>query len=133
MILVDTNVLVAYWNIRDSCHDRAVALVNRISQGVYGPAFITDYVFDEAVTVCSIRTSQQDAKQFGDALLQSLRIAKITEIIFLDSWAIYKKHPRFSFTDCTNLSVMDELSIKTITTFDKEFKKIKNISVIDSV
>ena len=36
----------------------------------------------------------------------------------------------FSFTDCTTLALMEKENIKNIATFDKDFKKIKEINVI---
>ncbi|MBI4146678.1 type II toxin-antitoxin system VapC family toxin [Candidatus Woesearchaeota archaeon] len=131
MILLDTNLLIAAWNPDDSCHEQALRILVRIRQDVYGPAFITDYVFDEALNVAARYASREDACALGQALLKSYHVAKITETIFDVSWSLFKRAKGLSFTDCTNVIVCQELGISAMATFDKQFKKIKNINVVD--
>ena len=131
MILVDTNILVAYWNNKDSCHERAIKVLKKIEQGVYGTSFITDYIFDEAVTVTSIKSGRKTAAELGNALLQSFHVAKITEPIFHEAWKIFRETQKLSFTDCTNAAAAEELDAAFIATFDADYKKLKEISIVD--
>ena len=44
---------------------------------------------------------------------------------------LFEKLERLSFTDCTIVAFMKTFNIKSLATFDKEFKKIKEIQVVD--
>ncbi len=131
MILIDTNLFISYRNEDDSKHKEALEIFKKISEGNFGEYIISDYIFDEIVTVCSLRKSHDEAISLGNFLLENVNILKVTERIFEISWEIFKKNINFSFTDCTNLGLMKEFGIKKIATFDKDFKKIKEIEVID--
>lgn len=132
MILIDTSILVAYWNADDSCHERALKVLQKVDQGVYGPAFITDYIFDEAVTVARIKAGSKTAIELGDALLKSFHVAKITEPIFHEAWRLFQISRKLSFTDCTNIAAAEELDILSVATFDSEFKRLKKLQIVDA-
>ena len=55
MILLDTSLIVAYANTADQNHGRAVEVMKAVAEGVYGTPVITDYVFNEVVTVTLIK------------------------------------------------------------------------------
>jgi len=48
----------------------------------------------------------------------------INEITFARASTIFKKYPGLSITDASTVSVMEELGIKKIYSFDKGFDKI---------
>jgi len=125
MILIDTNVLVAYYNERDALHKNAVQVMEKIDTGTFGPALISDYIFDETVTVCSARAGRKGAIELGNALLQSFHVVRVTESLFRAAWWLFKGSTCLSFTDCTNIALVKELEIEHLATFDKDFKKAK--------
>lgn len=129
MILIDTNVLVAYLNERDTLHDRAVKLAEKISGGNYGPAIISEYIFDETVTVLSARAGRKQAIMFGNDLLKNFDIIQVTAPLFRAAWWLFKGSTGLSFTDCTNIAMVKELEI-CIATFDNDFRKAK-VTVVD--
>lgn len=57
-VLVDASVIVAAHNPRDEHHERGLALVEALQQGVHGEPMTTDFVLDEVVTVALARTGR---------------------------------------------------------------------------
>ena len=59
---------------------------------------------------------------------------KVDREIFDNAWQIFKeqKNTKLSFTDCTILAIMRNEGISNIATFDKDFKKIDGINVIQN-
>jgi predicted nucleic acid-binding protein len=133
MILLDTSFLVAYSHENDENHKKAFELIKDIVKGKYGDPCISDYIFDETVTVVYVRTKRlKEAVKIGQKLLLGTEIVGIDDFLFDMSWNIFKnqKNREFSFTDCTTISIMIKKRITNLATFDKEFKKIKKINVI---
>ena len=132
MIFIDANVFVAYYNERDFHHSRAVAVMKDITLGVYGPAFTSDYIFDESVTVAFIRSKDKDrAVALGDALLHStIKMLKVNGHVFREAWKLFGRNMfGLSFTDRTNLVFMRLFHIERIATFDGAFEKF-GVSVV---
>jgi len=129
-IFVDTNVFVSYYNSRDVNHEKARKIIADTISNKYGKAFTSDYVFDEAVTVCLIRTkSLEKARELGDYLMKSeISLLKVTETVFRVAWQLFSS--RLSFTDCTNIAFLKTYGIDYIATLDKEFKR--HAKVVDS-
>ncbi|MHB1493785.1 MAG: type II toxin-antitoxin system VapC family toxin [Thermoplasmataceae archaeon] len=133
MIFLDTSVLVSYLVEKDSNHPRAVILVDEIVSGKHGSAVTSDYVFDETVTVALVRSKSLDIAVAAGALIkESISMIKIDEDIFENSWMVFKNQEstRFSFTDCTILTLVKENHIDKIATFDKEFQSSDGYEVI---
>ncbi|MBS3054900.1 MAG: type II toxin-antitoxin system VapC family toxin [Candidatus Aenigmarchaeota archaeon] len=133
MIILDSSFLIAFKILDDVHHQKAVKLMEKIVSGRYGKSILTDYIFDETVTGILARSKKLKlAIEFGEEILQSLPLEKITDKLFSDSWEIFKKQSiaDLSFTDAIIISVMRENEIKNIATFDGDFKKINGINVI---
>jgi|SRR3989344_7100311 len=134
MILIDSNVLIAYFNEADKNHILARQVLKRIENSSYGDAIISDYIFNELITVTLLKKkSKNTAIETGKEIIKSkIRILKVNRKIFQRAWELFQKYGlKMSFTDFTNLAILSLLKIKDIATFDKDFKKIKNIKVID--
>ena len=134
MIFLDSSFLIAYYNSLDKHNKKASEIMNQLISGKYGVPCLSDYIFDEVVTVLSIRSKDKSVSiALGEILRESLEIIKINEELFDKSWNIFKdqKNTSFSFTDCTNLAVMQEYGLSHIATFDEDFTKFKGISIID--
>ena len=53
--------------------------------------------------------------------------------IFKKAWNLFcNSNFKMSSTDFTNQAFLEKFDIKNIATFDREFKKIKNINIIDN-
>ncbi|MEM3227816.1 MAG: PIN domain-containing protein [Candidatus Micrarchaeaceae archaeon] len=135
MIILDTSVLFGFEVESDNKHDDAVKIVNDAVTGVYGSAIITDYIFDETVTLTLARTKDLSKSISVGEHLSNLEILKINQAIFDAAWAIFKAQKakkNLSFTDCTTIAAMKLNGIDKVATFDSGFSQAKYIKVINS-
>ena len=132
-IFIDTGIFVAYFNIRDEDHKKAVKIIADIESNIYGSSFTSDYVFDESITLTLMRAKRTDlALTLGDHILKSFPIIRIDSNLFFKSWTFFKKQKiAMSFTDLTSLAITEQLPIKRIATFDSDFKRFKHLEIID--
>ena len=130
-LLIDTSALIAARNTEDKNHKSSVNIMTAALKGEYGRVFTSDYIFDEAVTLAYMRTGNKkfacDIGIFARARPITMRF--IEPIDFDRAWELYKQYDDkgLSFTDCTNLALMERLDIVSIFTFDSEFKGIVNV------
>lgn len=127
MIILDTSFIVAYSVEMDEHHAKTVGLMEKILGKEFGKIYISDFIFDETITVVFNKSKKlESAIKVGENLQKSFEIIEIDKSVFEEAWNIFKtqKETRLGFTDCTTLAVMSENSIKKIATFDREFKKI---------
>ncbi|MBI2543418.1 MAG: type II toxin-antitoxin system VapC family toxin [Candidatus Aenigmarchaeota archaeon] len=133
MIILDTSFLVSYKIENDENHEKAAKIKGDIVDGKYGNPVISDYIFDETLTVVFVRSKNLSvAVEMGDELRNFVKIIKIGDDVLEGSWDLFKnqKDTTFSFTDCTSVALMKNENIINIATFDGDFKKIKEISVV---
>ncbi len=130
-LLLDTSALVAARNAEDRNHNKALEIMMPALQGEYGKLFVSDYIFDEAVTLAYVRTGSKklayDIGKFAKAKPINFRF--IEPIDFDKAWELYLQYEdkRLSFTDCTNIALIERLYIENIFTFDMEFKGLVNL------
>jgi len=133
-VFIDACVLISFANPDDTCHARAKKIIGEILDLKFGKAYTSDYVFDETVTVMLQKTKDVAmTTDFGEKILKGeVELLKVDESVFKDAWKIFRHQhaPGLSFTDCTNLALMDTYNIRRIATFDQAFKKAKNAEVI---
>ncbi|MCD6514653.1 MAG: type II toxin-antitoxin system VapC family toxin [Candidatus Odinarchaeota archaeon] len=135
-VIVDTSVIIAFFNKRDKNHKRAISLLKDAMMKYYGLLFISDYVIDETVTYLLKRTKRPEiVLRAGKFLLGELEgFPKAFEIIFTNkeifnkAWITFKKllQRSLSFTDCVLISLANEYNL-SIMTFDESFKGLANI------
>lgn len=131
MIILDSSFIISYRIENDENHERAVKIMIDIAEGNYGIPLISDYVFDEIITVIFNKAGFSSAVDLGDVLITAPNIYYIDKELFENSWEIFKNQKtKLSFTDCSILAIMEKESIKNIATFDKDFLKIKDIKVV---
>jgi predicted nucleic acid-binding protein len=133
MIILDSSFIVSFAVETDTNHSKAVKIMDDIEKGKYGRLCITDYIFDETVTVIFIKTKKlAKGVSVGNALKKSVEIIDVDKNSFENAWNEFKRQKKtdFSFTDCTTIAVMRANEIKNIATFDEDFKKIGEINVI---
>lgn len=133
MIFLDTSFIVAAEVTHDSNHSRANAVKDALVGGKFGPVVISDYVFDEAVTVTFVRTKDlAAAKILGEHLRSSAEIIRVDDHTFWLAWTIFtnQKETKFSFTDCTTLVLMQKRGIKQIATFDTDFRSVRALTIV---
>ncbi len=134
LIFIDSNILVSYYNAEDQNHELAKNVIADIEQNKYGSAIISDYVFDEIITVTLTRIKDKEIViKLGIHILRSeIKILKVNKKIFQRAWQLFKESDlKMSFTDFTNLAFLEIFDIKYLATFDREFKKIREVNIID--
>ncbi len=134
MIFLDTSFIVAEEYERDENHAKAVAIRKKIESGRYGHAYISDYIFDESATLLLARTGNMElVRSSGDILRSAVEILRINEGSFDHAWELFKAqkgNKPLSFTDCTNIAVMEEHGINNIVAFDGGFDHF-GVNVVD--
>lgn len=131
-ILIDASVLCAYANTSDIHYQKAIKTIEEAIEEKYGAIVITDYIFDEIVSVVNRKTSREKAIKIGKYLFDSeILLARVDHFIFEKAWELFQNTKELSFTDCTSIAFMQIFGIKKIATFDKGFNKIKDIQVIN--
>jgi predicted nucleic acid-binding protein len=133
MILLDSSFIIAYSNEIDENHNKAFQIAKDIDKGKYGTPIITDYIFDEVVTVVLIKTKNLvKVIELGETLLNATSLFKVDEDTFKLAWNIFKAQlkPSLSFTDCTTIALCRINGISNIATFDKNFYKLKEFKAV---
>jgi uncharacterized protein len=131
MIMLDTSFVVAYFNNKDQNHQSAINIAKTLT--TQNPEFyITDYIFSEIVTVCLIRLKDiKKAAQIGRLILESCNLLTSQEETFIDAWNMFSTQKlQLSFVDCITIATMYNQNIRKIATFDKDFTKIQEITVL---
>ena len=132
-IVLDTSFLLALNNRHDINHAISQSIKKRIQEGEFGQMYISDYIFDEFMTLLMARAiSSEKIITIGNTLLsdQKIRILEVNMEVFFQSWEQFKKFGKLSFTDCTSIILSKEFSINNIASFDSDFDKIKEIKRI---
>src|SRR2546423_619933 len=125
-VLVDTSGFYALLIRSDSKHAQAVRWLEDFrNSGQY--AVTTDYIVDETATLFLARSVQHLIQPFFRMLQESaaLSMLYVDEARFRQSKDQFLKHldQEYSFTDCTSMVVMKELSVKIALTKDSHFRK----------
>ncbi len=126
-VLLDTAFLVAYCDEDDQDHVRAFKLGKELESNLYGQLFISDYIFDETITLLKKYIGNKAATERGLKLLNSTTLLKIDSNVFDLSWEFSTKFDLLSFTDCTNVMLMRNYNVDYIATFDSGFNGIVKV------
>lgn len=130
-LLIDTSALVSARNADDKNHNKALDIMTRALKGEFGKLYISDYIFDEAVTIAYIRTGNKNfSNDIGIfARTKPIIFRFIEPIDFERAWELYMQFQdkNFSFTDFTNIAIMERHRIDTLFTYDSEFNGIVSI------
>ncbi|MEM2990846.1 MAG: PIN domain-containing protein [Halobacteria archaeon] len=133
MILLDSSLIVAYSNESDENHARALQIVRDLERDKYGTLVITDYIFNEVVTVMLVKTKNlEKVLELGETLLNSTVLFRVNEDLFNEAWRLFKEQskPKFSFTDCTSIAACKANGISNIATFDEDFLNLGEYNII---
>ena len=125
-IFIDTSAIIAYFNADDRFHGEASGVMRGLTEGriPLTRLYVSDYVFDEAVTFieCVLRDHAL-AMDVGEALLSSpfTTMLRVEEEVFEQAWERFKAGEGLSFTDCSSFALMDRYGINHAFTFDRHF------------
>ena len=130
-ILIDASVFCAYANLKDVHHSHSKQIIEDVVSEKYGDAVITDYIFDEIVTVVARKVHKEKAIQIGKFLLSSeVILTRVNTSVFEKAWEVFNGASNLSFTDCTCVAFMQLFEVKKIATFDKGFIGIGGVEVV---
>lgn len=125
-IFLDTSAIVAWFNKRDKYHEDAQRVLKDIREGnlEFTRFIVSDYILDESLTFFeSVVKDHELAVAVGEAMMESsyVSIERVDEETFMTSWQRFKNSSGLSFTDCTSMTLMDELETQHVFTFDQHF------------
>ena len=127
-IFVDTSAFYAVKDSSDKNHKTAIACMQELAENPSAVVVITNYIFDEVLTLFRNKLGFTSAVEFGEKIRSSKNTKKIcvTEEIEEEAWELFKKYKDkdFSFTDCTSFIVMKKFTVNTVFAFDEHFKQI---------
>lgn len=123
-IFVDTSAFVALNNKNEPNHIVADALLGQLDLSTT-ILLTSNYTIAETITILSQRISKEIAINFKELDVPTLEVIWVNEMIEAAAFDIFKKikSKNVSFIDCTSFALMRELGIKTVFTFDRDFKK----------
>ena len=123
LLFVDTSVWYAFMNRGDASRPAAREVIRSFE----GRLVTSNFVFDEAVTLCRQRLGHAVARQFGDALLSGdiVDLLRATPEDEAAAWDLFSHRPDqpYSFTDCISFAMMRRLHIRRAATFDNDFRR----------
>ena len=131
MIFIDANVFLAYFNEDDVHHTRAVHLFDQIRVDSDGPAFTSDYIFNEVVGVSLRKFGKDKAVLSGDWILRNVPIMNADDFALSSAWKAFSDSDlSLSLVDWSNIAVMQLAETDQIATFDKAFDSLPDVHVI---
>jgi predicted nucleic acid-binding protein len=128
--LVDTGVLYAQADRASSRHEHASAAMSVLLEGTYGQPYVTDYIYDETVTLTLTRTGDHaEAARVGRRLRGAgefpdlVRLGHVSEPVFERAVECFERYDdqRLSFTDATTIAFARSNDIDTVVSFDDDF------------
>ena len=125
-LLVDTGVFYAHHDEDAEHHGDARSALTMVLKGEFGQPYITNYIYDETVTLTRYRTGSADeAKTVSDRLLETdlFRMLRVREKIFNEAVVLFEEYAdqSLSFTDATTVATADVHSIDYVLSFDDDF------------
>ncbi|MBF0466652.1 MAG: PIN domain-containing protein [Nitrospirae bacterium] len=125
-VFIDTNILVAFFDKADEMHIEALSKME-IIKGNKLKLLLTNFIFDEALTLCLGRTNHKTAVNMGEFIFNSniIEFMWLNEELQKKAWEYFKRHNDkiYSFTDCTSFLVMQKMEIQYYFSFDEDFKR----------
>lgn len=132
-VIVDTGVLYADHDRDASRHDVASDALETVYDGELGLPFVSDYIYDEAVTLTLRRAgSFSAAKRLGDRLRgvgpypAAYEMLHVSAAVFADAVDVFERHDdqRLSFTDATTVALCRRHDVGAVLSFDDDFDGI---------
>lgn len=129
-VLVDTGVLYADHDADAARHEAASDALNAVYDGQLGLPYVSDYIYDEAVTLTLTRSeSFGAAKRLGERLRgadpypQTFELLRVSAAAFADAVDVFERYDdqRLSFTDATTITLARRHSVDDVLSFDDDF------------
>jgi predicted nucleic acid-binding protein len=122
-LFVDTSAWFAYTNRADPDHHRVRQTLARFK----GRLVTSNFILDEAVTLCHFRLGHPAAVTVGEVLQSdpSIDLVRLTPEDEQAAWTLFiaRSDKQYSFTDCTSFALMRRLGLTKALTLDEDFKR----------
>jgi predicted nucleic acid-binding protein len=120
MVILDSNIWIAFLNKGDGQHEKAERVFEKIDKKLILP----EYLVVEICSVLALRVDKKAADKFIDFVLDNndIEILLSNEDFFTGSWKVFKetKTAKLSFIDCSLLHLSN---FYEVITFDKSLQK----------
>ena len=132
-ILVDTGVLYADHDTDATRHAVARDALETVYDGELGLPYVSDFIYDEAVTLTLTRGRSHDAAtRLGDRLRgidphpSVYELLRVSAAVFADAVEVFERFDdqQLSFTDATTVSLVERHDIDAVLSFDDDFDGI---------
>ncbi|MFW5977775.1 MAG: type II toxin-antitoxin system VapC family toxin [Halohasta sp.] len=129
-VLVDTGVLYADHDTDASRHEAARRALGAVYDGEFGQPYVSDYIFDEAVTLTQRRAGAfEPAKQLGDRIRgvgsnpPVYELLWVSAAVFSDAVDVFEQYDdqELSFTDATTVALAARHAVDSVLSFDDDF------------
>jgi predicted nucleic acid-binding protein len=129
-VLVDTGVLYADHDRDATRHETAAAALEAVYDGEFGNAYVSEYVYDEAVTLALRRSGSFDAAETlgrrlrgADPYPAAFDVLHVSPGTFETAVETFERYDdqRLSFTDAVQISQCERRGIEAVLTFDSDF------------
>lgn len=129
-IFVDTGVIFADHDTDAASHDTARAALETVYDGQFGQPYLSDYIYDESITLTRSRTgSFSAAQQLGDRLRgvddypRVYEFLHVSPAVFTDAIQVFEQYrdQELSFTDATTVAIIERHGIDQVLSFDDGF------------
>jgi Predicted nucleic acid-binding protein, contains PIN domain len=116
-----------------SRHETAEKALSDLLNGGHGQPYVTDYIYDEMVTLTLTRTdSHAEAMRVGRRLRgtgefpELFHLRSISQPVFETAVDVFERYDdqRLSFTDATTVAFTETRDIATVLSFDDDFDGI---------
>ena len=134
-VCLDTGVLYADHDLDASRHDAASGALNAVYDGELGQPYVSDYIYDEAVTLTLTRGgSFTPARRLGEKIRgvdpypSAYELLRVSEAVFNDAVDVFERYDdqTLSFTDATTVALCRRHDIDAVLSFDDDFDGIVN-------
>lgn len=122
-LFFDTSAIYAYINRKDPYH-------SAVGQAVCDDKtrlVITNYIFDEIVTLVNVRLGHNQSVVVGNILMNAPEIEciHVNKADELAAWQLFcsRSDKGYSFTDCTSFVIMRRMNITAAIALDEHFQQ----------
>lgn len=132
---LDTSFIMGLININDSLHSNSLNLKDVFLEDCY----INNNILNEVLTLSGRKLSIDSAREVYYALIDNCKVINEYEISNYESKAfnvfetyvgVNSNKTKLSFTDSSIIVSMREYGIDNLVSFDEEFKRVRDINLI---
>lgn len=129
-VFVDTGVLYADHDTDAARHEVARDALDVVYDGEYGVPYVSDYVYDEAITLTLERGgSHEAATRLGkrlrgiDPYPHAFEMLRVSAAAFSDAVDVFERYDdqSLSFTDATTVALCRRHDVDYVLSFDDDF------------